>query len=51
MLELLRKETPKAIRRIVSVTDEHGRFDTERFIGLCARALRSPRELRSIFAS
>jgi hypothetical protein len=51
ILELLRKETPKAIDRIASITDENGRFDTEKFIGYCARALRSPREMRSIFAS
>jgi rubrerythrin len=51
VLTLLRKQTPIAIRNIGAITDNHGRIDSERLIAACARAVRSPRELRALFAA
>src|SRR5262249_42921303 len=47
----LRKRTTNVIRNISTLTDESGRFDTRRFIGMCGQALRSPRALRELLGA
>lgn len=51
VLRLLRTHTPRSIRVIGAMTDDRGHFDGQRLVAACERALRSPRELRAIFAA
>jgi rubrerythrin len=51
LLTMLRKETPKTIRRVASLTNEEGRIEIGKLIALCSRAIRSPRALRDLLAA
>ena len=51
LLELLRKQTPKTIRRVSAVTSGEGRIDLRKLVELSARAIRSPRSLRDLVAA
>jgi hypothetical protein len=48
VLTLVRNRTPVVIRAISSLTDDAGRFQSGRFVSLCAEAVKSPRALRSL---
>lgn len=51
IMELLRKETTRAIHRIETYTRPDGEIDVKRLLETCQRAVRSPKALREIFAA
>ena len=51
LLSLLRKSTPGAVAVVHKVTGEGGHIDTRRLVHLCEEALKSPRNLRQLFAA
>ena len=51
LLSMLRKSTPKMIALVHHVTSEGGHIDARRFVQLCEEALKSPRNLRQLFAA
>jgi rubrerythrin len=51
LLTMLRKETPKAIRRVSAVTNADGRIEVGKLVEICSRAIRSPRALKDLIAA
>ncbi len=51
LLAHLRKETPKTIRRVSSLTNAEGRIEVKKLLEACSRAIRSPRALRDLLAA
>ncbi len=51
LLNHLRKSTPRTIRAIASVTDDHGNVEMKKLLRACEAAIRSPRALRDLLAA
>jgi rubrerythrin len=51
LMKRLRKQTPKTIANVKSVTSADGRVDVKRLVAMCSRALVSPRALRDLIAA
>jgi rubrerythrin len=51
VLNHLRKNTPRTIRAIASVTNDRGHLDAKKLVRACEMAIRSPRALRDLLAA
>ncbi len=51
LMKRLRKQTPKTIANVKSVTSADGRVDVKRLVAMCSRALVSPRALYDLLAA
>jgi rubrerythrin len=51
LMKRLRKQTPRTIANVKSVTSADGRVDMKRLVAMCSRALVSPRALRDLIAA
>lgn len=51
VVAMVRKQTPKAIRRISRFTDANGNMDTRGLVAACSAAVRAPRALRDLLLS